>query len=275
MSMQGLGTAVVTGASSGIGKVYADRLAQRGYDLLLVARRADRLEALARELKERHGVNARALVADLGNATELERVAQTIAGDPSITMLVNNAGTNAVAPLADTKQENLQAILNLNVVALTRLTIAVLPGFKERDRGTIINISSAVAFQPYAYLSVYGSSKAYVSMLTRTLQDELAGTNVTAQLVTPAATVSEIWDVQGFPLSAVDPAIVMTTEDCVDASLRGLDMGERITVPSLGDVQLLANYEAAAKALFAGTQVTGKPAARYAAAASIEELTAR
>ena len=181
MSNQGLGTAVVTGASSGIGKVYADRLAQRGYDLLLVARRADRLEALARELTERHGVNAQALVADLSNAADLEKVAQTLAGDSSITMLVNNAGTSsALGSFADEKKENITALVNLNIVALTRLTLAVLPGFKARNKGVIVNLGSAVGLYGYPATAAYGGTKAYVLNFTRSLQEELVGTDVQA-----------------------------------------------------------------------------------------------
>lgn len=259
----GMGTAVVTGASSGLGKIYADRLAKRGYDLLLVARRADRLEAVAKELRDRYGVDAQALVADLGKAADLEKVAQTIGSDPSITVLVNNAGTNTAAPVANLKSENLHSIIDVNVTALARLTVAVLPGFTERDRGTIINIGSVLGFAAYPYTGVYSGTKAFVLNFTRTLQQELAATKIKVQLVAPAATATEIWDVQGYPLSAIDPKIVMTAEDCVDASLTGLDQGELTTLPSVHDEQLLRNFNEASSALFAGSQLTGKPAARY------------
>ena len=262
-AISNMGTAVVTGASSGIGRIYTDRLARRGYDLLLVARRADRLEALAKELQDRDGIRARTLVADLGETAELEKVAQVIGTDPSVNLLVNNAGTNTVGPLTSLKKENLQGIINVNVMALARLTVAVLPGFTERDRGTVINIGSVLGFTGYPYLAAYSGTKSFVMNFTRSLQQELAGTKIKVQLVTPAATATEIWEVQGYPLSSVDPKIVMTAEDCVDASLQGLELGEATTVPSVDDLNLLASFDAASAALFAGAQLTGKPAARY------------
>jgi len=258
-----LGTAVVTGASSGIGKVYADRLAKRGYDLILVARRASRLEALTRDLTDQYGVDVQAIVADLGNAGELEKVAQSIGSNTSVTLLVNNAGTSQVGMLGDNDWANLEPMIHVNITALTRLTLAVLPGFKKRDRGAIVNIGSVVGFHSYPGASIYSGSKAFVLNFTQGLQGELAGTKITVQLVAPAATISEIWDKQGFPLESLDPATVMTTEDCVDAALEGLDLGEKITAPSLADSQLLTNFETAGSTLL-GTAQTGKPAARYA-----------
>lgn len=258
-----MGTAVVTGASSGIGKVYAERLAQQGYDLILVARRADRLEALAKNLKAQYGVTVQTIAADLGNAGELEKVVQAIGSDTSVTMLVNNAGTNKVGLLGDLKWTELEAMIHVNVTALTRLTLAVLPGFKERNRGAIVNMASMVGFHQYPGISIYSGSKAFVVNFTRGLQEELAGTGIAVQLVGPAATVSEIWDTQGFPLSAVPADIVMTTEDCVDASLQGLAMGEKTTLPSVHNAQMLADYDAASSALFGASQQTGKPAPRY------------
>ncbi len=259
-----LGTAVVTGASSGIGKIYADRLAQKGYDLLLIARRADRLAALAEDLQHRYGVTTKTLVADLTSPTDLETVASTLAADPAITLLVNNAGTSAVGTLAEAKPESLDTLVSLNITALSRLTMAVLPGFKGRNRGTIVNIGSAVGVDGYPYTAIYGGTKAYVLNFTRSLQAELAGTAVVAQLVAPAATVSEIWDVIGLPLSAIDPGIVMSAEDCVDAAMRGLELGEGITMPSVQDQHAVSAFSAASTSLFAASQQTGKPAPRYA-----------
>ncbi len=258
-----MGTAVVTGASSGIGKVYADRLAKRGYDLVLVARRADRLQAVQKELTDRYGVAVKHIVADLEKAADVESVSTAIANDPAITMLVNNAGTSAMGTLADATPAKLETLIQLNIVALTRLSMAVLPGFKERNRGVIVNIGSVVGFDGYPYTAIYGATKAYVLNFTRSLQQELAATNVIAQLVAPAATVSEIWDVMGYSLSNLDPAIVMTAEDCVDAALKGLDMGEKISAPSVQDADLVSRFEQASSALLIASQI-GKPAPRYA-----------
>ncbi len=256
------GTAVITGASSGIGAVYADRLARRGYNLLLIARRGDRLDALAHDLGARYRIQVESIVADLSKADELEAIAQRIGDDPTVTLLVNNAGISNVQPLADTAPGKLQPMISINIVALSRLTMAVLPGFKSRNRGAIVNIGSIVGFHAYPGTAIYSGTKAYVLSFTQALQAELAGTAVVAQLVAPAATVSEIWDVAGLPLSSLDAAMVMTTENCVDAALRGLDMGEAATVPPVEDAQLIANFHAASAALL-GAGMTGKPASRY------------
>ncbi len=254
---QGLGTAVVTGASSGIGRVYAEKLAARGFDLILVARRADRLSALAEQLKAKHGVAVANIVADLSKAEDLERVAQRLEGDSSLTLLVNNAGASVMGAFAEAKAGVIADMLHVNVLALTRLALAVLPGFKQRDHGTLINIGSVLGFYGYPGTSAYSGTKAYVLTFTRGLQAELAGSKVKVQLVAPAGTATEGWD-----STTVDPSIVMSAEECVEASLKGLDMQEPTTLPSVNDLRLLANYEAAANALMGASQ-TGKPADRY------------
>ena len=259
-----LGTAVVTGASAGIGKVYAERLVTSGYNLFLVARRGDRLEELAKELEQQYGVQVKTQAADLGNEAQLESVAKAIAGDEQITLLVNNAGTSFVGTLDGATVDQLHTLININVVALTRLAMAILPGFKSRNRGAIVNIGSVLGFDGYPYAPIYGGTKAYVQNLTRALQAELAKTNIVIQLVTPASTVSEIWDVQGFPISNLDPSTVMSTEDTVDAALLGLERKEKITAPSIQDEALIAQYFEAGSALFAAAQ-TGQPASRYKA----------
>lgn len=257
-----LGTAVVTGASAGIGKVFAERLAKKGYDLLLVARRSDRLDSVAKELTQQYGAQVKTRSADLGDATQLETVAKVLAGDDHITLLVNNAGTSFVGPLDGATVDQLHTLVNINIVALTRLSIAVLPGFKSRNHGAIVNLGSVVGFDGYPYTPIYGATKAYVQNLSRALQAELAGTNVVVQLVTPAATVSEIWDVSGFPLANVDPKIVMSTEALVDAALVGLERKEKVTAPSVQDEAAVTKYFEAASELLAASQ-TGKPAPRY------------
>ena len=257
------GKAVVTGASSGIGKVYAERLAKKGYDLLLVARRGDRLEALASELTRQHGVQVKIQVADLCNPGQLEEVAKAISSDEQITLLVNNAGTSFTGLLDGATVDQLHLLVNINVVALTRLTMAVLPGFKSRNAGALVNIGSVVGFDGYPYTPIYGATKAYVQNLTLALQAELAETNVVVQLVAPAATESEIWDLSGFALSNVPPNLVMSTEDCVDAALTGLEQKEKVTAPSVQDAAVVTKYLDAASALFAASQQTGKPAPRY------------
>ncbi|MGD0633760.1 MAG: SDR family oxidoreductase [Beijerinckiaceae bacterium] len=257
------GTAVVTGASAGIGKVYANRLAGRGYDLILVARRGDRLADVAAPLREQFGVKVETVVADLANAADLEKVAEKIAADASVTLLVNNAGTATFGPVAQTGQGAIDAMNDVNLTALVRLTRAVLPGFKTRDHGTIINIGSVLGFAALPFSAVYSGTKAYVQFFTRGIQTEVAGTNVRVQLVCPAATATEIWEISGVPVTQFDPATVMSAENCVDAALAGLDLGEAVTLPSVEDpTLLLAAYASAAGAILSSSQ-NGKPASRY------------
>jgi len=260
------GTAVVTGASSGIGKVYAERLAARGYDLLLVARRSDRLLAIGDDLQSRYGIRVESVVADLATTDGLAQTVQKITADPSVTMLVNNAGSSQVGTLAQTTPEKMLAMIALNVIALSALTLAVLPRFQQRNAGTIINVGSMVGFAPTSFVPVYGPTKAYVLNFTQILQQQLADSGIRVQLVAPSATVSEGWDVAGLSLSTLDPQTVMSTEDCVDAALRGLDLRELITLPSLHDENLLRTYETVSAALFDASFVTGQPAERYTSA---------
>jgi short-subunit dehydrogenase len=255
-------TAVVTGASSGIGEVYADRLAGRGYDLILVARRADRLEALSARLSKAHGAKVEVIAADLENAADLARVEKVLATNPAVHMLVNNAGTSRLRPLAQAQLEDSLTQIALHVTAVTRLTHAVLPAFLSRNDGLIINVASVLALHSMPISSVYSGTKAFMLNFSRGLQAELAKTNVKVQVVLPASTATEIWNEKSLPLSALSPETVMTTENMVDAALAGLDKGEAVTLPSVADASLWEKYDAARSTLFAATQ-TGKPAPRY------------
>jgi short-subunit dehydrogenase len=257
-------TAVVTGASSGIGAVYAQRLASRGHDLVLVARRAERLASLAEQLTTKHGVEVRVLAADLEKDADVAKVEALLAADKSVQMLVNNAGIARLRPLKDTSVADAHSQVALNITALTRLTQAVLPGLVARNEGTIINVASVLAVHSLPISAVYSGTKAYVLAFTRGLQAELANTGVKVQLVLPATTATEIWseEVSGISLSALRQESIMSAEDMVDASLTGLDNGETITWPSVADGGLWTAYDSARAALFAATQ-TGTPAPRY------------
>ena len=257
-----LGTAVVTGASAGLGKIYADRLARRGHDLLLVARRGDLLEEVATALRAKYGVNVQTLSADLAAADDLERVAKAVATDPAIALVVNNAGLSTLAPVAQTTTAQLQSMLDVNIHALARLSHAALTAFKARNRGTLVNIGSVLGFHTLPISSIYSGTKAFVVAFTRGLQQEVAGTEVKVQLVLPAATATDIWELSGVPMSALAEGTIMAAEDCVDAALAGLDLGEPITLPSVNDAALLATFIDASGNLFAASQ-NGKPAARY------------
>jgi short-subunit dehydrogenase len=252
----------ITGASSGIGAVYADRFAARGYDLILVARRADRLEALAAQVSKAYGTKVEVIVADLEKESDVARVEQALAANPAVHALVNNAGLARLHPVAQAPLAESLAQIALNITAITRLTHAVLPAFVARNEGVIINIASVLALHALPVSSVYSGTKGFVLNFSRGLQGELAKTNVKVQVVLPASTATEIWDESGIPLSALAAETVMTTENMVDAALVGLDNGEAVTLPSVADATLWDKYDVARSALFAATQ-TGKPAPRY------------
>lgn len=253
--------AVITGASSGIGSVYADRLARRGYDLLLVARRGDRLQTLAAKLEQAYGIKAETLVADLEQEDDLVRLESVLAGNPAIRILVNNAGIARLGPVSETPVKESLAQIALNITALTRLTHAVLPAFKERNEGVIINIASALALHALPVSSVYSGTKAFVLNFSRGLQQELASTGIKIQVVLPAATATDLWDISGVPLAALEPETVMSVEHLVDAALAGFDQGESVTLPSLAEISLWEQYDTARANLFT-TMQTGKPAPR-------------
>lgn len=253
--------AVVTGASSGIGAVYADRLAKRGYDLVLVARRAERLHELAATISKAHGVKVEPLIADLATEAGQARVEQLLSSNPAVSVLVNNAGIARLAPIAGSPLQDSLSQVALNIVALTRLTHAALPAMKSRNDGLIINVASVLAVNSLPFSSVYSGSKAFVLAFSRGLQQELADTGVKVQVVLPAATATEIWDQSGVPLAALDSPTVMPTDDLVDAALVALDKGESISWPSVADAAVIERFEEARIALFAATQ-TGKVAPR-------------
>lgn len=260
-----LGTAIVTGASSGIGKVLADRLAARGYNLVLVARREDRLKAIADDLAQRFSVHADVIVADLSDPTGVAQVADRIESDPSVTALFNNAGYSTIKPLAETSGAVIANMIALNVTALTLLSRAALVKFAERGAGKLVNVGSGAGFAPFPGIGipVYASTKAYVYLLTKYLQNEVEGSGVKVHLVLPGAVVSEGWDVAGgADLDPLPDAIVMSTDDCVDAILSGMDQGEALIAPSLADLALLEAYDDASQTLLQ-SMFNAKPAARY------------
>ena len=256
------GTALITGASSGIGAIYADRLAKRGYDLILVARNRDRLTALAQRLTNETGRAVETIAADLNNKTDLGRIEAMLRTEPSITLLVNNAGVGATAPLLGSDVEKMDEMIRLNVGALTRLTYAAVPGFVARGGGTIINIASIVAISPETLNGVYGGTKAFVLAFSQSLHHELSGKGVRVQAVLPGATATEFWDVAGLPVHNLPKEIVMSAEDMVDAALAGLDQGEIVTIPSLPDNGRVGAFEAARRAM-SGRLSSAVPASRY------------
>jgi uncharacterized protein len=207
------GTALITGASAGIGAIYADRLAKRGYDLILVARNETRLNALASRL-----------------------TGETV--------------------------DAMEAMIALNVTALTRLTYAVAPVFAAKGAGTIINISSVVGIAVELLNGVYSASKSYVLSFGHALQRDLADKGVRVQTVLPAATATEFWDVAGYAKQK-EAASTMSAADLVDAALAGLDQGELVTIPTLHDGNGWTQWEADRRAL-TPQFANAKAAPRYA-----------
>lgn len=256
------GTALITGASSGIGATYADRLAWRGYDLILVARNRDRLGLLASKLSAETGRSIRVVAADLTDSDQLRAIEDVVRNEVSLTMLVNNAGFGAVSPLLQSSVERMDKMIAINVQALTHLTCAAAPGFAQRGQGTIINIASIAAISPEALNAVYGGTKAYVLALTRSLHHELQKHGVRVQAVLPGATATEFWDIAGSGIENLPAEIVMSAQDMVDAALSGLDQGEVVTIPSLPDFGDFEAFECARRQLSPNLS-HAKPAERY------------
>ncbi|MFY0727865.1 SDR family NAD(P)-dependent oxidoreductase [Pseudomonas sp. NFX15] len=261
-SVQSQGTALVTGASSGIGAVYAERLAARGFDLLLVARDQERLEAAASTLREEHGVHVEVLKADLTQKEDVLKLEQRLRSDSSISLLLNNAGVAADGLLANADMDQLERLIQLNITAVTRLASAAAGSFAKAGRGTIINIASVVALFPERFNATYSASKAYVLSLTQSLNAELNGTGVKVQAVLPGVTRTEIWERSGIDASQIPADMVMEADEMVDAALSGLDQGELITIPSLPDA---ADWDAfvAARLVMAPNLSKSKAATRY------------
>lgn len=257
------GTAVITGASAGIGAVYADRLAGQGYDLVLVARRADRLVELAEKLRYAYKRKVSVIAADLADDNDVRRVEQAIAADDSVTLLVNNAGIGGQQVVATADADEAERMIKVNVIALTRLTRAVLPGLLARNRGAIVNIASVLAYET-SFGGIYSGTKAYVVNFTEGLHREVAGTNVKVQAVLPGATRTDFWELAGSDIDNLPKEIIMSADDMVDAALVGLSRGEAVTVPALADAAKLDAFLGARQAFY-GSLHADKPAARYAA----------
>jgi short-subunit dehydrogenase len=261
-SNNALGAALVTGASSGIGAVYADRLAARGHDLILTARDEARLNNLAANLRAEHGVSVEVIRADLTVAADVAALEAKIAADPNLALVVNNAGAAIMGSFLDNTPEEIDDLVRLNVTAVARLTLAAAKAFVPRGRGTIVNISSVVGVAHEYGASVYGATKALVTYLTQAVANETAGTGVRLQAVLPGATRTEIWERSGRSVEDLDPERTMDVDELVDAALAGLDVGELITIPSLPDPSDWAVYQAARTVLLPNLS-KAHPAARY------------
>jgi uncharacterized protein len=260
MSLQG--TALVTGASGGIGAAYAERLARRGYNLALVGRNRSRLNTLAARISDETSRDVQVLAADLSDREALAGVESFLKEDASLSMLVNGAGVGASAPLLQSDADKMEKMIKLNVGVLVRLTYAAAPGFVAHGKGTIINISSSVAIGPETLNGVYGGTKAFVLTFSQSLRHELEGKGVRVQVVLPGATLTDFWNVAGMPAHNLPSEIVMPVGKMVDAALAGLDLGEFATIPSLPDIADWDAFEAARQKLLPNLS-NAHPAARY------------
>ena len=249
MTIAPKGTALITGASTGLGAVYAGRLAQRGYGLILVARDAARVAALAERLHGETGRTVDVLPADLTRADDVARVEARFASDDGITLLVNNAGMSLNGDLLDSTPEELERIIALNVTAPTRLARAAGNAFVARGGGGIINIASVLALAPEMFDGVYSGTKAHLLNLSHSLAAQVQGKGVRVQAVLPGATRTEIWARSGKDVDSFPPDWVMDAGDLVDAALLGFDRGETVTIPPLADEGEWLAFEAARHAM--------------------------
>ena len=262
-------TALVTGASSGIGAVYADRLAARGHDLLLVARNEHRRRAQADKLSRRQGGAVDLLVADLNRLADLRRVEARLTSDERIGILVNNAGFGGAGTLAQSSVDDMERMIGVNVTAVMRLAYAAAPAFASRGAGAIVNIASIAAIAPEVLNGVYGGTKAFVLAFSRSLKKELAEQGVHVQVVLPGATGTEFWDIAGLPSSNLPESWVMTPETLVDASLLDLDAGVFASIPSLQDESQWEAWERAREAML--PNLSSRVAAPRYASADVHE----
>ncbi|HWU96218.1 MAG TPA: SDR family NAD(P)-dependent oxidoreductase [Sphingomonas sp.] len=244
-----LGTALITGASTGIGAVYADRLARRGHDLILVARDKARMEALAARLAAETGRSIEVFPADLTDGDDLDRVAKRLATDGAITLLVNNAGMSLNGGLLDNEAPAIERLIALNITAPALLASAAGKAFKTRGKGAIINLASVLAFAPEMFDGTYSGSKAFLLNLSLSLAAQLEPEGVRVQAVLPGATRTEIWERSGKDVDSFPAEMVMGVDDLVDASLLGFDKGETVTIPPLADAGLYEAYDNARLAM--------------------------
>ncbi|VXC50450.1 Short-chain dehydrogenase/reductase SDR [Pseudomonas sp. 8Z] len=253
-------TVLITGASTGIGAIYADRFARRGHDLVLVARDEARLEALAARLRQAYSVNVDVLPADLTQADNLEVVEKRLQEDARIDTLINNAGIAQTGQFIEQTPESIGKLIALNVTALTRLASAVAPRLVKEGKGAIVNVSSVVGLAPEYQMTVYGATKAFVLFLSQGMHQELSSKGIYVQALLPAGTYTEIWERAGIDISNSSP--MMEVNELVDAALVGFDRREPVTIPPLHNDTSWPNFDASRQALLAHIKMS-EAAVRY------------
>jgi short-subunit dehydrogenase len=256
-------TILITGASDGIGAVFADRLARRGNNLILVARRAEKLADLAAKLQAETGVRVEVLAADLAKADDLARIETRLRDDASITGLVNNAGIAGEGSIFELDPAYVTGMIDLNILAVARLSAAIAPRLAQAGKGSIVNLTSVTALMPDGFTPVYPATKAFVLAFTEALHAQLSPSGVRVQAVLPGITRTAIWEEA--QLSAIPAEMVMEVGEMVDATLAGFDLGETISIPALPDNAQLDAYLAARDALRPNLSLA-HAAARYGVA---------
>ena len=229
-------TALITGASSGLGAVFAAQLAARGYDLVLVARRERQLTEIAQAIEEKHGVDAEVLPADLADPAQVRRVEQRIAELAELELLINNAGFGREGLFAETDVDGQVEMIQVHVVATVRLTRAALSGMVERGRGAIINVSSLAGYMSVQGAVSYCATKAYLNVFSETLRAELRQTGVHVQLLCPGFTYTGFHDTEeykDFDRASIPKWLWMSADDVVAASLKALDRKRFLCIPGL------------------------------------------
>ncbi|ROL70921.1 SDR family oxidoreductase [Pseudomonas protegens] len=240
-------TVLITGASTGIGAIYAERFAQRGHDLVLVARDRARLDALAARLHSEHGVAVEVMKADLTQLSDLTTVEARLRDDARIGILINNAGAALSGNFIEQSTDSVAQLVALNTTALVRLASAIAPRLAKASDGAIINIGSVVGLAPEFGMTVYGATKAFVLFLSQGLSLELSPRGVYVQAVLPAATRTEIWDRSGVDINTLDE--IMEVGDLVDAALVGFDRREAVTIPPLQQAERWDDLQSARQGL--------------------------
>jgi short-subunit dehydrogenase len=228
------GRAVITGASAGIGEVFARQLAAAGFDLTLVARREERLRVLAAELSAAHGIDAEVWAADLASEGDVAALGQRLAAADDLVLLVNNAGFGTRGEFIDVPLERTMAMIGVHVLATVALCRAAAPAMVARGRGAIINVSSIAAFFPSAGGANYGATKAYLNAFSQALSSELRGAGVEVQALCPGFTTTEFHDVgdyQAYDRGQIPAPLWMPAADVVAESLAALGSGRVIVVP--------------------------------------------
>lgn len=237
---QGPRTALITGASSGIGEAYATKLAELGYDVILVARRQARLEALAAQLATTYEVAAATVAADLTTDEGLNRVAELASTAESLSVLVNNAGFGLPGSFMASPLPQQEEMIRLHVLAVVKLTRAALPMMLAHRRGAIVNVASVMAFYPLAGSVTYGATKSYLHAFTEALHQELAGTGIRVQSLCPGFTRTELQEVADIDRTYMPDFLWMSPEKVVEQSLRDLDNDRVLSVPGLGYRMMVA-----------------------------------